>query len=157
MSNSVSHDRLSSIEREVAREIRVLRKSASGDLHRTLLTRPERLAHHFIVQSHGNVQLRIKTLAQELGIQIRTLERNFATEYKKTLSEVQLEVRLKFSCWLLTIFPPTKIIAIAALLGYERVQDFNRFFKKHMHQSPSEWGRNARAKIAGENHDDSRG
>jgi transcriptional regulator GlxA family with amidase domain len=30
------------------------------------------------------------------------------------------------------------------------VQDFNRFFKKHMHQSPSEWSRNERARIARE-------
>jgi AraC-like DNA-binding protein len=49
---------------------------------------------------------------------------------------------------LLSIFPPTKISAVAALLGYNVVQDFNRFFKKHMHQSPSEWSRKERARIA---------
>ena len=36
---------------------------------------------------------------------------------------------------------------VAAILGYDRVQDFNRFFKNHMHESPSEWGRKERARI----------
>jgi AraC-like DNA-binding protein len=55
---------------------------------------------------------------------------------------------LKFSQWMLSIFPPTKISVIAVLLGYERVQDFNRFFAKHTGQSPSQWGRRKRARIA---------
>ena len=48
------------------------------------------------------------------------------------------------------ISAPTKISAVAALLGYNVVQDFNRFFKKHMHESPSVWSRKERARIASE-------
>jgi AraC-like DNA-binding protein len=62
--------------------------------------------------------------------------------------ECQVETRLAYSKSLLSIFPPTKISAVAALLGYNVVQDFNRFFKKHIRESPSEWSRKERARIA---------
>jgi transcriptional regulator GlxA family with amidase domain len=73
----------------------------------------------------------------------------FFDEYRQTMVECQVETRLAFSRSLLTIFPATKISAVAAILGYKVVQDFNRFFKKHMHESPSEWSRKERARIAG--------
>ncbi len=81
---------------------------------------------------------------------MRTLERTFACECNQTIAKYQVEVRPAFAGWMLSIFPPTKIGAIAAALGYNRLQDFNRFFKKHMHEPPSEWSRNERARIAGQ-------
>jgi len=142
--------KVSPIEEEVAAEIRALRASPRDALHVALLESPEQLAHHFILASHGNTQLRLSTLAREVGIEMRTLERAFFAEYRKTMTEFQVEVRLAFARYLLGIFPPTKISAIAALLGYSRVQDFNRFFKKHMCQSPSTWGNKERKRIARE-------
>jgi transcriptional regulator GlxA family with amidase domain len=135
------------IESEVIAEIRALRASPSGGIEASLLRNPAQLAHHFILASHGNVRLRFSTIASELGVEMRTLERAFTDEYQKSMTKFQAEVRLAYAQWLLGIFPPTKISAIAAILGYRLVQDFNRFFKKHMHQSPSEWGRKERAKI----------
>ena len=105
------------------------------------------LVRHFILASHGNVRLRLSTIAGEIAMEMRTLERVFFSEYKMTMTQFQVKTRLDFAKWLLGIYPPTKISAIASTLGYERVQDFNRFFKKHMQQSPSEWGRKERAKI----------
>jgi transcriptional regulator GlxA family with amidase domain len=137
---------VSLIESEVIAEIRALRASPSGGLKTSLLMNPAQLAHHFIVASHGNVQLKFSTIASEVGVEMRTLERAFVGEYEKTMTQLQVEVRLAFAQWLLSIFPPTKISAIASLLGYRLVQDFNRFFKKHMRESPSEWGRKERAK-----------
>jgi AraC-like DNA-binding protein len=139
---------LSTIEHEVIAEIRALRASAGSGLFVRLLGNPAQLAHHFILDSHGNVQLRFSTIASELGVEMRTLERAFVGEYRMTMTQFQVEVRLAFSQLLLSVFPPTKVSAIAALLGYHLVQDFNRFFKKHMRQSPSEWSRKERAKIA---------
>ena len=81
---------------------------------------------------------------------MRTLERIFFDEYRKSMVECQIETRLAFSKTLLSIFPPTKISSVAALLGYNAVQDFNRFFKKHTHESPTEWSRKERARIASE-------
>ena len=141
-------DRLTAIEKEVIAEIRVLMSSTEGSSDSALLENPPRLARHFILASHGSVQLRFSAIARGLGVEMRTLERAFAVEYKMTMAQFQVETRLKFSLWLLSIYPPTKISAIAAMLGYRLVQDFNRFFKKHMHQSPAEWARRERSRIA---------
>jgi len=139
---------LSAIENEVIQEIRALRASPGEGIHRSLLENPARTARHFILDSHGNVQLRLATLARELGIEMRTLERIFYDEYHQTMVECQVETRLAFSKSLLSMFPASKISAVAAILGYNVVQDFNRFFKKHMHESPAEWSRKERAKLA---------
>lgn len=141
---------LSAIENEVILEIRAMRASPGEGLNTSLLENPASTARHFILDSHGNAQLRLATIARELGVGMRTLERIFFDEYRQTMAECQLETRLAFSQTLLSIFPPTKISAVAAILGYNAVQDFNRFFKKHIHESPSEWSRKKRARIARE-------
>jgi AraC-like DNA-binding protein len=139
---------LSSIERDVIAEIRALRVAPENELYTHLLERPARLVHHFILASHGNVRLRFSAIAKELGIEMRTLERTFAADYRKTMMQFQLEVRLAFSKHLLSVLPPTKLTAIAALLGYDEVQDFHRFFKRHTHESPSAWSRRERERVA---------
>lgn len=132
-------EKLSNIEREIIAEIRALRNSARNSLPGNLLKGPAQVVHHFIRASHGNVRLRIRPIARELGVEMRTLERLFAHRYRTTMAEFHLNVRLDFSRWILSITQPTKIAAIAAMLGYERVQDFNRFFRKHTGRSPLEW------------------
>ncbi|MGA9673053.1 MAG: helix-turn-helix domain-containing protein [Terracidiphilus sp.] len=147
---SHSTGKLSIIEKDVVREIRALRASPGEALNASLLENPARTTHHFILASHGNVQLRLATIARELGVEMRTLERIFFDEYQQTMAECQTKTRLAFSQSLLSIFPPTKISAVAAILGYNVVQDFNRFFKKHMRESPSEWSSKERARIESE-------
>ena len=144
---SASTGAWSPIEKDVIAEIRALRALPGADSSAVLLKSPARVVHHFILASHGNVQLRMATIAKELGVEMRTLERTFTGEYKLTLAQYQVEVRLTFSRWMLSIFPPTKVGVVATTLGYNRVQDFNRFFKNHLHESPSEWGRKERAGI----------
>lgn len=139
---------LSTIEKEVIAEVRALRASPRDALDAALLEDPAALAHHFILASHGNVQLRFSAIARELGVEIRTLQRTFVGQYQRTLTQFQVETRLAFSKSLLSISPPTKISVVAAILGYVPVRDFNRFFKKHMHQPPAEWGRRERERIA---------
>jgi len=140
---------LTAIEKEVIAEIRAMRSSSDGSLIRTLLGNPALLVHHFILASHGNVRLRLSTIASEVAVEMRTLERAFFSDYKMTMTQFQVKTRLDFAKCLLDIYPPTKISAIAATLGYERIQDFNRFFKKHMHHSPGAWAQKERARSAG--------
>jgi transcriptional regulator GlxA family with amidase domain len=143
--------KVSPIEEEVAAEIRALRTSPlRSERHTSLLQHPERLAHHFILASHGSTQLRLGALARELGVEMRTLERTFISEYNKTMTQIQVETRLAFAQYLLGIFPPAKVSVVAAQLGYSRVQDFNRFFKKYLRQAPSAWGIKERDRIARE-------
>jgi len=142
--------KLRKIEQEALAEIRSMRTSAENLRLAFLLDNPALLVHHFIVSTHGHVQLRMAVLARELGTGMRTLERAFAREYHQSMTQCQVEVRLSYSKWMLSIFPPTKISAVASLLGYERVQDFNRFFKKHTKQSPSAWSRQQQEHNLGE-------
>jgi transcriptional regulator GlxA family with amidase domain len=132
-------EKLSKIEKETIAEIRAMRARTGSNQPELSFGSPVQLVHHFILSSHGNVQLRISVIARELGVGMRTLERAFAREYQQTMSQCQVQVRLSFSKWMLSLFPPTKISVVAALLGYEQVQDFNRFFKRHMNRSPSDW------------------
>ena len=152
-----SAEKLTAIEKDVLAEIRALRTDSSATLSRELLENPARLVYHLIRISHGNVQLRIITIARAIGIEMRTLERAFADEYEQTMTECQSAVRLEFARRMLSMDPPSKTGAIAAFLGYVRLQDFNRFFKKHMRQSPAEWGRTERERIAREGNNAKRG
>ena len=140
-------EKLSAVEQEVIAEVRALRASKENVVHSGLLNDPARLLHHFILASHGHVALRVGPVARELGVEMKTLQRNFVSVYKKTPRQCQVDVRLAFAKLLLSTFPPMKISAIALMLGYKEVRDFNRFFRKQMHQRPSEWGRNERDRI----------
>ncbi len=139
---------LSAAEQEAIAEIRALRSSSDNALAATLIKHPARLIHHILHTSRGNVRLRISPIIRELGVEMRTMERIFVSEYRQTMAECQVHARLAFARWMLSIAPPTKTAAIASLLGYQRVQDFNRFFKRHIGQSPAEWGELERERIA---------
>jgi hypothetical protein len=66
---SHSTGKLSIIEKDVVREIRALRASPGEALNASLLANPARTAHHFILASHGNVQLRLtfRTFQEKSG------------------------------------------------------------------------------------------
>jgi len=138
---------LTPIEQQVIAEIRAMRASQDKHLSSGLLDDPPRMVHHFIQTFHGHVQLHVRPIARELCIEMRTLHRNFVARYGKTLLQYQVEVRLGFCRWLLSVFPQAKISVIATMLGYRQVRDFNRFFQDHMHQTPTEWSRKERDRI----------
>jgi transcriptional regulator GlxA family with amidase domain len=141
------YEELSAVEQEIIAEIRALRTSKENVVHSVLLNDPARLLHHFLLTTHGHVALRVGPIARELGVEMKTLQRSFVGAYKKTPQQCQVDVRLAFAKLLLSTFPPTKISVIALMLGYKEVRDFNRFFRKQMHQRPSEWGRDERERI----------
>ena len=89
---SRSTGKLSAIGNEVIREIRALRAPPAEGLTASLLENPARTAHHFILDSHGNVQLRLATIARELGVEMRTLERLFFDEYRIVESATQMVI-----------------------------------------------------------------
>jgi len=109
--------KLSAIENEVIPDSRAMRASPVEGLNASPLENPSHTARHFILDSHGNVQLRPTTTARELGVEIRTLERIFFDEYHQTMVDCQVETRLAYSKSLLSIFPPTKISSVAVGLA----------------------------------------
>ncbi|WP_263356663.1 helix-turn-helix domain-containing protein [Acidicapsa ligni] len=103
--------------------------------------------HALILMFHGDAKLRLATIANELGIEMRTLERAFSDELGTTMSQCQIDARLSLAQSLLTMMPPPKLSVIANLLGYDELRDFARFFQKHMHEKPTAWGRAERERI----------
>ena len=139
---------LRGVEQEVIAEVRGLRATATGTGGQELLESPARLMHHLVLSRHGNVQLRLAPLAREIGIEMRTLERIFFLTYGRTMTAFQQECRLNYACRVLKASPPTKVGAVAMFLGYQQLQDFNRFFKRHMLVPPSVWSRRERERAA---------
>ena len=144
MSNRVPEE-LSPIEKQAIERIRALRFSHEEDLS-SILKNPARAMHNIILTFHGHVKLRMAPIANELGVEMRTLERAFNEEIGKTMLRCQIDARLGLAQSLLSMIPPTKLSVIANLLGYDEVRDFARFFHKHMHETPSAWGRREREK-----------
>jgi AraC-like DNA-binding protein len=139
---------LTGIEQEIITQLRSLRATSANASSQNLLDDPARLVHHLLLSRHGNVQLRLAPIAREIGIEMRTLERIFAMAYGRTMAAFQQECRLNYACRMLKAWPPTKVGALALFLGYTHLQDFNRFFKRHMSLSPSVWGRRERERSA---------
>lgn len=131
--------KVTSVEQEIIAEIRCRRGLPHGDPRRDPIDDPVRLIKDFLEIKHGNVQLHVQVIVREIGIELRTLERNFATRYGKNPREFQVEVRLEFALSLLAYFPKTSIGVIAGALGYTEVRAFNRFFKDHTGLSPTTW------------------
>jgi AraC-like DNA-binding protein len=133
---------LSPIERLVVTQIRRFRASKYEGLPVTLSRDPTQIMHHVIVASRGHVRLRLSPIAQELGADMRSLQREFGRRYKRSMLHFQIDARLNYSKYLLSSSPPQKVVVIAATLGYTEVRDFNYFFQRQVKQTPSEWVRN---------------
>lgn len=134
---------LSPIEKQAIERIRALRLCREEELS-SIFQNPARAMHNIILTFHGHVKLRLAPIANELGIEMRTLERAFHDEIGKTMLQCQVDARLGLAQSLLSMIPPTKLSVIANLLGYDEIRDFARFFQKHMHETPSTWGRRER-------------
>lgn len=146
---SLVREELSDVEREVVDAIRIIRHSENPELLAVLSKDPSRLMHHFIAASHGHVKLRVTTVANELAVEMRTLQRDFTERFNRSMRECQVDARLSYSKRMLRAAPTTKISAIAATLGYRAVSDFNRFFQKHVHKTPFQWRHDERLKSDG--------
>ncbi len=134
-----NNEQLTSVEKEVIADIRYRRRLPLGDPGRATLSDPVLLVRNFIEAKHASVQLHIGPIAQELGIELRTLERNFADRYGKDMRQHQVDVRLAFCKTMLRTYPITRIREIVDTLGYKEVRAFNQFFSDHMGQAPTKW------------------
>jgi AraC-like DNA-binding protein len=84
---------LSALEGEVIAKIRIWRLSLDDEFHQELLQHPARVMQHFILLYHGHVKFHFRPIAQELGVEIRTLERAFVEEFGKTMFQCQARIR----------------------------------------------------------------
>lgn len=78
----------SALDETVAVEILRMRRS-SDYITSEYLRQPETLIYLFIERTNGNVRLRLITVACELGVTMRTLERRFARRFAVSMAEHQ--------------------------------------------------------------------
>jgi AraC-like DNA-binding protein len=130
---------MSDAEWRVVREIRALRAEPRSMTSVELLQDHVSLTSHLIVLAHGSTKLRFEKLADELGVELRTLERTFKLRFGTNMKSFASETRLKFAQHILASDPLHKISAIASLLDYTSHQAFIRFFRKRTGTTPALW------------------
>lgn len=124
------------IERKYINKIR-----RSRDAKDTSLLDPPRYMHdEIILDSMGNFQLRLSVIAKKLGTTQKTLEREFTAKYRISMHRYQVEVRLEAARRMLAELPSLPLAEVASVLGYDRVQNFNRFFKRETGRLPRALG-----------------
>jgi AraC-like DNA-binding protein len=142
-----THDRnpFTSAERQAVILIRELRRQiVAGSITADLMI-PAHLAHHLITLYHGHAQLRMSRIAPELGVTMRTLQRSFRKTFHTTMKHYQIDIRLKFAQYLLSMTSGIKMSVIARQLGYDDPNVFERFFREHVGTSPHAWRETALA------------
>lgn len=90
----------------------------------------------------------IASVADELSVSYPYLSKIFKAEYGTTLSDYLNSYRIAKSCELLDYTKDT-LETIAAAVGYNNSQSYQRFFKKYKGMTPTEY----RKKGAGTNHE----
>jgi AraC-like DNA-binding protein len=130
---------LTGAEHQALAVIRDIRSQiAAGKISEKLNT-PARLAHHVITLYHGHAQLRMSRITSELGVSMRTLQRSFRQVFRTSMKSYQIDRRLRFAQYLLSIDPELKMSVIAKHLGYDDPNVFERFFRNHADTSPHAW------------------
>jgi transcriptional regulator GlxA family with amidase domain len=129
----------SAVEWRVVYEIRALRAEQIRSGTTGLLQDPIALVRHLIVLAHGSTKLRFEIIAEELGVELRTLERAFKSRFGMNMKRSAGETRLRFAQYLLATDPSHKISSIASILGYESHQAFIRFFRRRTAMTPARW------------------
>jgi len=134
------------MEREAIEKIRQLQAAhRDGYIHSELEEQAE-VIHDILRGYHGNVKLRLEVISRALGSGMRTLEREFLAKYSETMNSFHEKIRLEYAERILTFNPDTKLMSIAAELGYDRESEFNRFFRRKKGMSLTQYVNDIRAR-----------
>jgi AraC-like DNA-binding protein len=137
---------LTNAEQQAFVLIREIRSQIAAGKISEELKEPARLAHHVITLYHGHAQLRMSRITSELGVSMRTLQRSFRKMFGMSMKAYQIDRRLRFAQYLLSIDPEVKMSVIAKHLGYDDPNVFERFFRDHADASPHAWSVTERAR-----------
>lgn len=90
--------------------------------------------HKYLLQCLPTIDVDIKTVAQNLNLGERTLQRRLRkenTSFREILNNVRIELSERY------IEENISFIEIAFLLGFDSQSAFNKFFQKHFKNQPS--------------------
>lgn len=87
------------------------------------------------LDTHPPAQVTIEKLAELYGIGTSALSKRFSRKMRISLKRFLMEKQMAQACEML-LYSSLKIFEIADRLGYQDLQYFYRFFKKHTGQTP---------------------
>lgn len=92
----------------------------------------------YIANNYENPNLTLSTIAEYIGLNEKYFTNRFSKETGETFSAYLTEIRMQKAKELLksTSF---KVYEVAEMVGYHNVEHFNRFFKKNMGMSPTQY------------------
>ena len=92
------------------------------------------VVHNYILQTIPGINLCLKSVARDLNMSERTLQRKLLAEntsYQAILDGIRKELANKY------LKEHISLVEIAFLLGFESQSAFNKFFRKHFGQKPT--------------------
>lgn len=132
------------MEQDAIATIRKLRAAHFHERSEGKLEKPAQIMHDILRGYHGNVKLRLEALVPTLGCTMRTLEREFLARYAETMASFHERMRLEHAEMQIRNKPDIKLTAVASELGYDRQNEFRRFFLRKTGESPSKFARRIR-------------
>jgi AraC-like DNA-binding protein len=126
-------------EKEAISAIHAYRRDVTTGLIPGPPNTPAQIMRSLIDANHGHADMRFQPIAAELGVTMKTLQRTFRAVYGMSMCEYQLQVRMAFARYLLSLHPRPKLSVIANQLGYRDAREFARMFRAHTDTIPSRW------------------
>jgi transcriptional regulator GlxA family with amidase domain len=125
------------MEQDAIATIQKLRAAFFHEPSQGKLEEPAKIMHDILRGYHGNAKLRLEALVPALGSTMRTLEREFLARYDETMAGFHERMRLEHAQMQIRNKPDIKLTAVASELGYDRENEFRRFFLRKTGESPS--------------------
>jgi AraC-like DNA-binding protein len=100
------------------------------------LTERAELVRGILDDYHGSNRVRLDVICPSLGCTMRSLQREFKAQYGESMHGFQERIRLARAIWYLKATPDVKMNALASEMGYDRLSEFARFFRKRTGLKP---------------------
>lgn len=126
----------SGLEKEAISRIETwLSAYRNGKVAGSLAERAE-LIRGILDDYHGSNRIRLDVICPSLGCTMRSLQREFKSRYGESMHDFQDRVRVARAIWYLKTTPDVKMNALAAEMGYDRLSEFARFFRRRTGLKP---------------------
>ncbi len=124
------------MEREAIRRIENwLSEYRDGNAPGSLADRAK-LIRGILGDYYGTNRVRLDVICPALGCTKRSLQREFKARYGVSMNDFQESARLARAIWYMKVTPNVKMNALAEEMGYDRLSEFARFFRRKTGLTP---------------------
>lgn len=127
------------MEREAIQKVERWMSDDGGDSHEEGFSKRAELLCAILDDHHGNNRLRLTYICTGLRCTMRSVEREFKTKYGESMYKMQKRLRMERIEWYLRKDPEIKLSALAVEMGYDRLSEFSRYFRKQKGMTPGQY------------------